>query len=49
MFLTELLLTSSTDVSVLAAVSTDNGQHCEGREPAEISTVAPRNINNNAS
>lgn len=40
MFLIELLLTS-TDVCVLAAVSADNGQHCEGREPAEISTVAP--------
>jgi hypothetical protein len=39
-FLIVLLLTS-TDVCVLAAVSTDNGQHCEGREPTEISTVAP--------
>ena len=39
-FLIELLLIS-TDVYVLAAVSTDNGQHREGREPAEISTVAP--------
>jgi len=41
MFLIELLLTFSTDVCVLAAVSTDNGQHCEGREPTKISTVAP--------
>lgn len=38
--LIELLSTSRDDVCVVAAVSTDNGQHCEGREPAEISTVA---------
>jgi hypothetical protein len=39
--LIELLPTSHIAISVLAAVSTDNGQHCEGREPAKISVVAP--------